>query len=58
MYVDPLFRILRCNYLWMEITIFLCDHMNITHEVDIFLSRFDYGHACVRLHCVSWSVVW
>ena len=25
--------------------------------MDRFLSRFDYGHASVRLHCVSWWVV-
>ena len=29
-----------------------------TYQVDRFLSRFDYGHASVRLHCVSWLVVW
>ena len=25
--------------------------------MDRFLSRFDYGHASVMLHCVSWWVV-
>ena len=31
--------------------------MNIAYQVNRFLSWFDYSHASVMLHCVSWWVV-